>query len=415
MVKGKYLDKTIFLVTGIFVFLLPLDLKILSPLIGLITILAIIRSNKSEVISNIQLYKSSFIFFILLFVWQLISVAWSTDMSNGMEAIEHRVFYLIAPLLFFLVKKWPSNKLIKTFILSNFLICVFCFCYLIYFFIDQKMYFIEKTINEGITAQTFRYITYHSGANFIVFDVHRLYFSFSLLSSLLFLHFKGKVIRNNLFRYLVASMFTLVIFMLQSKIAIILLVVLLFYITYKKFTQSNTKKRAIILFVFMVIMSLGFYLTKIRFYQSVKQIGTITENKEGSLTERFQYARCSLELIGEAPFFGYGIGDINHVVKEKLIKYNYTTLLERGVYDPHNEFLKTYIGTGIIGFLLFLGIFVSVFRKAYYDKNFLLLVYIGFVLIICLIEPFLSRQAGILPVLFFIGLLTDKAKNTLSM
>ncbi|BFP41091.1 hypothetical protein FGF1_19360 [Flavobacteriaceae bacterium GF1] len=184
--------------------------------------------------------------------------------------------------------------------------------------------------------------------------------------------------------------------------------------TYQEFKQSKTKKRTIILSVFILILSLGFYLAKIRFRQSIEQLGVIEQNREGSLIERFQYAKCSLELIGEAPLFGYGIGDINNVVKEKLIKYNYTFLLERGVYDPHNEFFKTYIGSGIIAVLLFLGIFISLFRRAYHDKNFMLLIYTGFVFTICLIEPFLSRQAGILPVLFFIGLLSYKEKNTLS-
>lgn len=208
-----------------------------------------------------------------------------------------------------------------------------------------------------------------------------------------------------------ASIFIFVIFLLQSKISAVLLSVLILYSVYIKFKRSHRKKRIVILVAFISIFSLGFYLTKITFIESIKQIGVITENQKGSLIERFQYTKCSLELIGESPFGGYGIGDINNVVKEKLIKYNYTYLIDRGVYDPHNEFLKSHIGMGIIGFILFLGIFVSLFYISYKEKNTLLFFYVGFICVVCLIEPFLSRQAGILPSLFFIGLLIEKDKN----
>ena len=415
MVKKEFLDKAIFLTAGIFVLLLPLDVNILAPLIGLMIVLAAIGSGRSVIANNLQTFKSTFIFFVLLFVWQLISVAWSTDMANGLKAIEHRMFYLAAPLLFLLVKRWPSKKLMKLFVIGNFLISVYCFINLVFFFINEKFYFIDRTINEGITQETFHYLAYHSGANFIAFDVHRLYFSFSLLTGLLFLYFNKGIIKNIFLKYLIAFTFIFVIFLLLSKIAIILLVLLLVYITFQKFKQGKTKKRMVLISVFVLILSLGFYLARTRFHVFIEQMGMITENKEGSLIERFQYTKCSLELIGEAPLFGYGIGDVNHVMKEKLNKYNYTFLLERGVYDPHNEFLKIFIGSGVVGFILFLGIFSSIFRKAYNDRNFLLLIYTGFVFIVCLIEPFLSRQAGILPTLFFIGLLTNKEENPLSL
>ncbi|MDC6362075.1 MULTISPECIES: O-antigen ligase family protein [Flavobacteriaceae] len=409
--KKKYLDKAILLISGTFVLLLPLDVKMLSFLIGLMLVLSLVQSNKPNVLKNIQHYKGYFIFFILLLIWQLISIAWTNDISSGLKSIEHRGFYIIAPLLFALFRELPSKKLIKIFIVSNFSICVVCFFNLIYFFFSEKMYFIEKTLNGGIQVETFRYITYHSGANFIMFDVHRLYFSFSLLSSLLFLYFNGTMIKNRYVKYAMTFTFVLVIFLIQSKISIILLGIFLLYATWQKLIKSNGRKRILILSGFFIIVFLGVYLSRIRFGQSIDQINEITENKEGSLTERYQYIKCSMELIKEAPIFGYGIGDVNDVVKGKLIKYNYTHLLERGVYDPHNEFLKVYIGTGVIGFLLFLGIFVSLFYKAYSTRNRLLLFYVGFVFFICLAEPFLSRQAGILPILFFIGLLAYKERN----
>lgn len=210
-----------------------------------------------------------------------------------------------------------------------------------------------------------------------------------------------------------AVIFISVILLLKSKIAIILLGFILLYRAVRVFKSGNFKDKITILVSLILIFSTAFYLTRYRLSQSLDQINAITENKEGSLTERFQYTKCALELIKEAPIFGYGAGDIDTVMNEKLVKYHFTYLYERGVYDPHNEFLKAYVGMGIIGFLFFSGIFASFFYYLSFTKNSLIFFYTGFVFIICLIEPFLSRQAGILPVLFFIGLLTYYGKNSL--
>ncbi|MFI1772647.1 O-antigen ligase family protein [Thalassobellus citreus] len=403
-----YIDHVVLLVSGIFTFFLPLDFYVLSYFIGLMVLVGLFQFNKLNIQENIYKYKYSFMFFVFLFIWQSLSLIWSSDFSNGIKSIGHRAFFIVAPLLFLLFKKWPSDKIIKIFIISNFLVCLICFGNLISFFVNEKMYFIEKTINKGISLETFSYISYHSSVNFFPFDAHRLYFSFSLLSCLLFIFFYNNIIK---YQYLLSFIFVFVIFLLQSKISVILLIILLFYKFYKKFRQSSIKMRVSILFISVVIICIGFYLSKIRFNHFINEISVVSENREGSLIERYQYSKCSIELIRESPFFGYGVGDIDNVIKEKLIKYNYSYLIEKGVYDPHNEFLKSYIGMGVIGFVLFVSIFICLFYKSYREKNIVLFFYTGFVFIICLIEPFLSRQAGILPVLFFVGIISNKERS----
>lgn len=408
MIQKEYLGKAQLIVSGIFVFLMPLDSKLLPPLIGVLAIIGIIQFNKVIFLKNISKYKPCYMFFVLFFLWQLVSLIWTNDISKGLKAVEHRGFYIVAPLLFLMYEKWPTNKLIKVFILSNFLICLYCFAKLIPFFIYEKWYFIDKTSREGITYQTFRYIAYHSGANFISYGVHRLYVSFSLITSLLFLAFYKKIFINKTLNYTMAFTFILVILLLQSKMSVILFGTLFVYHFIKMFKSSRLKKRIIISVSFILILGIGFYLTRIRFNQFLDQIDVVTQSERGSLVERYQYSKCALELIKEAPLFGYGAGDIGNVMKEKLIKYDFTYLINQGSYDPHNEFLKAYISMGIIGFLLFLGAFISIFYYLKINKNTLLFFYIGFVFVVCLIEPFLSRQAGILPTLFFIGLLIDR-------
>jgi len=412
MIQKQYLEKAQLIVSGVFVFLLPLDFKVLPPIIGVLALIGLIQFNKTVFLNNMAKYKPYYIFFVLFFLWLLVSLIWTNDISKGLKAIEHRGFYLVAPLLFLLFEKWPVNKLIKIFILSNFLICLYCFTMLFPFFIYEKWYFIDRTAREGITFDTLSYISYHSGANFISFGVHRLYFSFSIISSLLFLAFHKHIFTNKILKYIMLVLFILVVLLLQSKMSVILFSVLLLYSFVKILRSSSTKKRIIISVSFILILSIGFYLTRIRFNQFINQIDVVAESERGSLVERYQYTKCSLELIKEAPIFGYGAGDFGAVMEGKLKKYNFTYLLNKGVFDPHNEFLKSYIGMGIVGFLFFLGAFLSIFYRLSFEKNNVLFFYVGFVFIICLIEPFLSRQAGILPTLFFIGLLVDGNRKT---
>ncbi|WP_242134049.1 O-antigen ligase family protein [Aestuariivivens marinum] len=327
-------------------------------------------------------------------------------MKSGLKLIEHKGFYIIAPFIFLLFKKWPTKKLIRLFVLSNFIICLYCFAKLIPFFIYEKWYFFDKVSREGVNWYTLRYITYHGGANFIVYDVHRLYVSFSVITSLFFLTFKKSLFVNRFLKYAIASVFVFVILLLQSKISVVLLSVLMLYYFIKFFKSGSTKKRIIISIVFLTLIGLGYYLNRIRFNQFIDQVYAVSKTQNGSFVERYQYLKCAIELIKEAPLFGYGAGDLDNVMKEKIIKYNYNYLLERGVYDPHNEFLKAFIGSGLIGFFLFSAIFISMFNHLRKENNKVLLFYVGFVFILCQIEPFLSRQAGILPALFFIGLLT---------
>lgn len=413
MIQKTYLDKAQLLVSSVFVALLPLDSKFLPHLIGLLAIIGLVQLNKTTALRNIEKYKPYYLFFILFFFWQLVSLIWTENIKSGLKLLEYKGFYAVAPFIFLLFKKWPTKTLVKVFILSNFIICLFCFAKLIPFFIYEKWYFIEKVSREGINMHTFRYIAYHGGANFITYDVHRLYVSFSVITSLLFLAFHKNLFTSRFLKYSVVFVFVFVILLLQSKTSVILFSVLMLYCFIVLFKSGGTKKRILISVVFLSIIGLGYYLNRIRFNQFINQVNMVSESQNGSFVERYQYTKCALELIKEAPLLGYGAGDIDNVMKEKIIKYNYNYLLDRGVYDPHNEFLKAYVGMGIIGFLSFLAIFISIFIRLRAGNNKLLFFYIGFVFVLCQIEPFLSRQAGILPTLFFLGLLVNyRQKNT---
>lgn len=109
MKQKKYFEIAMLLVSGIFVFLLPLDSKFLPHLIGLLVVIGVVQFDKIRFQERISLYKPYFICFVLLFLWQLVSLIWSNDLQKGLKTMEHRAFFIFAPLLFVLIKKMANE------------------------------------------------------------------------------------------------------------------------------------------------------------------------------------------------------------------------------------------------------------------------------------------------------------------
>lgn len=81
---------------------------------------------------------------------------------------------------------------------------------------------------------------------------------------------------------------------------------------------------------------------------------------EGSTKDRFELWERTILLIKEKPFFGHGLGSwrINMLKfgNKGLVSENNTTFYQR----PHNDFLWIAAELGIIGFILYMGLFLTI-------------------------------------------------------
>ncbi len=72
---------------------------------------------------------------------------------------------------------------------------------------------------------------------------------------------------------------------------------------------------------------------------------------------RLQYWQAGLEMIKEKPLLGFGLGSFGRVYgKYKLPEAEETQM-------AHNNFLQIWTELGIVGFLIFLSIFIFYFRE----------------------------------------------------
>jgi O-antigen ligase len=199
------------------------------------------------------------------------------------------------------------------------------------------------------------------------------------------------------------------IFLLQSRAVILTaLIVIVFELGRTVFISKNylTAKFIIAFITFGII--LVFALSSERF----KPLNTAIENKAGiemkSANVRIEIWSKSIQIIKENILFGVGTGD----VKNELIRHYDTESLEvakeKG-FNAHNQFIETFIGMGLIGFLtLVLILVLPYFERGNYsnwnvEAIFLLIIIIGFIF-----ESMLNTIAGVSFFAFFYSLLIRK-------
>jgi O-antigen ligase len=132
--------------------------------------------------------------------------------------------------------------------------------------------------------------------------------------------------------------------------------------------------------------------------------------------ERLILWTVATEAIMERPL-GYGTGNIDIVIGNKLRSYELNDLADKN-FNPHNQYLQTCIEIGIIGFLILIGLFISVFRFAWQRKNNLLLIFVAAFTFNSLFESLFQRQSGIvffaLMVFFLLLKKSNQDKTTLT-
>ena len=119
------------------------------------------------------------------------------------------------------------------------------------------------------------------------------------------------------------------------------------------------------------------------------------------------------ELIAEHPF-GVGTGNVDIYLTEKLQSYGLYDLASYK-YNPHNQFLQTFLEVGIVGFLLLLLIILFGIRQALKNKSWLLLIIMVSLVFNCLFESMLQRQSGIVFYSFWICWLSIYSKKDISL
>jgi len=258
---------------------------------------------------------------------------------------------------------------------------------------------INCTINMDL-----QYLFYYELGYF--FHTHPTYYAFFVIVSFHFtINHQGPIIKKN--RKWILTLFFVFIFLLQSKIA---LIVLSSYLGFRLIKLKNKKKALnvlfAVLFLSIILFFVGSKLNFNRFNELIKPRTSVeigNKNEDG-ISQRIWLWTEAQRQLKEKPIFGYGLGSQKSIFKWKVEKYTlenevpytYSRAVKRlSNLNLHNQYIQTFYEFGIVGGLFFLLSIVFVFYKAAKGRNYDFLVIYLFFLVFMFSENLLERQMGI--------------------
>jgi O-antigen ligase len=312
--------------------LMDLHISIPMILVLLIFILQLLRNNYIIRIPTHFL----FIIILLFFLWQMIGIIYTLNLN---VALRKGLGIFFATLVFITVYNFFSKEFesLKRFYLLMFISSGFFMGYLLYEYL-----FVFKVDYLGLNT---KYPT-QEGKNSLAF-----YLAFITPVSLSYLFANIKHRRDKIIILPFITLNILALFFTSSRgawLAVFLTLII------NIFTLGKKGYKVIIFLV--IIGVLGFFLSpdsqKDRFLSILNSENNVSEG--GSLSLRMHLINLSLDLINERPLTGWGTGSFSTLSRERGL----------GGLTSHNDFTLVAVENGIIGFILFIFIFITLFLFA---------------------------------------------------
>lgn len=320
------LDSIIFAMAGLTLLTVIWSVKIIVikgvPLYFLFSIFSIfflILTNKDEKY-KIQINELYILFFMF---WLMTSIIIA---PNIFSAVQQYYYYIISFSLFFIIKR-SVFSVSSWYKLSN------------YFLIGGLVVSVAMTLSWKL-----------------IFDNNRVdinginpnYLAYSLITILPILYIKFRDGRIDILFYSMLAIVSIAIFLTGSRGALISLFIYLFIIGIKKPLLGIS---IIILIIFFSSVIIGLYDSLPQYWQLRFDFNNATGSSIDWSSGRDDTWMFAWQLIKENYIFGIGLNN-----------FGFVTSLSIGV---HNAFLSLLVETGIIGFLLFFMIFVSILFTIY--------------------------------------------------
>ena len=114
----------------------------------------------------------------------------------------------------------------------------------------------------------------------------------------------------------------------------------------------------------------------------------------GSLSQRIEYSKASLYLIGKHPLFGVGTGDIPKAYQQAYDELQ-SPLEPQYRHKAHNQYLSITVGFGLVGLALFLIVLLWPYLSSSDHRGYLYTVFLTILLISMFPEDTIESQAGV--------------------
>jgi hypothetical protein len=131
----------------------------------------------------------------------------------------------------------------------------------------------------------------------------------------------------------------------------------------------------------------------------------------GSMVQRFEYWKASLQIIRQHPLFGVGTGDLPAAFEEQYHKMN-SGLSSQNRLRSHNQYLSVTVAFGLLGLIWFLFVLVYPGVKTGGFRNYFYLIFWIILMASMLTEDTVESQEGVTFFILYASLMLFAREKT---
>jgi O-antigen ligase len=399
----------------LFIFWLPLKDNYLPLILALWVVSWVLEGNFRSRLKNLEpkiLYYALLVYFGVTTLWLLNRANLELSWFHVQEKLSMVFFPLFFAGINPIIRK-NYKKLIFAFIAGNVVAILYCFAHAILtnLSVADGVYQLRTWIYDGQENDGFWYLVHlrshiFSYSYLSVFK-HPSYFSVYILFSVVALFYfiktgEFKTWPGKMLAVAILFLLSFTNYLLQSRAGLIAFAGTISLVVVLELLAWNRKKSLFVLIaLFLGGLAIGLASPDIR--TSLKNKISLQNSPETGSEIRVQVWGASLEVIRENFWFGTGPANLTGKLVEKYQKLGIEAA-ESDQLNTHNQFLETFAGLGLIGFLSLVFIIAYGFYYSIRHKNQLLFFVMFILLVNFMFEAMMNRMAGILFMMLFISM-----------
>ncbi|MCM4165941.1 MULTISPECIES: O-antigen ligase [unclassified Arenibacter] len=367
---------------------------------------------------------SSLKYFILCSIFPIIliiTLLYSHNINDGLNSIQRSLSIMVIPAVIFFFHPSISHKKV------NLIIVVFgASCLLLTFYIYFELFNSGTFLTfweDDITfwENPFRTVLF----NLQYVDIHPTYFSMWVLFIVLWLlnqliNTKDK--KTQILLLLIIGYFLFTILLFSARGPIIGFVIASFFLMLTKIKSIRGKFFVSVLSISLIILAITqISFLKARFVDefSAQKFRPPVGNAHTSSNIRIGIYKCVLDIYGEYPILGVGVGDVQDKLDACYYQFH-TRVYQETEYNTHSTYFQILLSGGLLGLIIFglAGSYQFIIAINYENK-----IYLAFLILIftiMLFENLFSRMHGaifyaLFNSIFFKEIITKKNNHKINL
>lgn len=341
------------------------------------------------------------------FFVHLAGLFYTKDLAAGWNNVEKKISMLLLPLAMASTARYSKTELayiFSAFVAACFVGTLVCIGHSLAttmhgmtaenFSAPTQSLFDNLNPGAALAWMNFSYLGLSSGIG-----MHPTYLGLYLLMDMFLLVYMSRQHRTISGVLLVGllSYFSVFIIFLSSRVIIVAAVVMA--IATVIFLGQSATKKAIAAVAILALFTVVLYINPVSRYRGLQELFSIDHRQIPNYATNSTDIRLSLlwlsahAAVGVNPLIGAGTGATEQSIHALTADHDMTNILN--TYDPHNQFLHTFISLGIVGLGTLLLVFIAPLIVAWQKKSYLHILFSGAFMIVCLTESALELQKGI--------------------